>query len=85
MMEHGEHDILGEILSRGVMKNRKFKNQKNRAGVAGPASTDESLTKEQRVEINSIKDALAVARGLSLMEEHQKKRMTKNTPKANSR
>ena len=59
------------------MKNRKFKNQKNRARVVGPASTDESLTKEQRVEINSIKYALAVARGLSLMEEHQKKRMMK--------
>lgn len=73
MLEPGEHDLLQGIKTGSSLKNRKFKNEKNRGG-RGRGEEEPPLNPRVQAELDAIKQAHAEARGPSLMEQHQAKK-----------
>jgi len=80
MMEPGEHDFLQGVMSSGTIKNRKFKNEKNRsaASVQAEAPMDDNVKRE----VDSIIKAHEEARGPSLITQHRKKIAQEKAAKA---
>lgn len=71
MMEPGEHEFLKTIQS-GNLKNRKFKNEKNRSGM-GREEEEVPLDPKVQQEMDAIRRAHADARGPSLLDQHRAK------------
>eukprot|EP00957_Ditylum_brightwellii_P185926 14154925-Ditylum_brightwellii.AAC.1 len=74
MLEPGEHDILSGIKSAGVLKNRKFRNEKVRQRHDDNAEEKIMLSPELQAQIEHIKKVHEEARGPSLIDLHRVKR-----------
>ena len=76
MMTPGEHNFLKGVMSSGVIKSRKFKNEKNRGqAVVSSSSAPPEVPMNPMVQqkIDSIMDAHKAARGPSLVEQHRQR------------
>ena len=88
MMVPGEHNFLkGVMSSGGMMKSRKFKNEKNRSGGGTTSSTMEQKPMNPQIKqtIDSIMDAHQAARGPSLIEQHREQMAQEKAAKAASK
>jgi len=73
MLEPGQHELLQGIKSGGAMKNRTFKNEKNRGQQLSRDQGDVPLDPKVQAEMDAIKQAHAESRGPSLLDQHKQK------------
>uniref|UniRef100_A0A6T7JAS5 DUF3752 domain-containing protein n=1 Tax=Attheya septentrionalis TaxID=420275 RepID=A0A6T7JAS5_9STRA len=82
MMVPGEHDFLeGIVRSGGTLKNRTFKNEKNRGG-GGSEEPAVPLNPKMQAEMDAIMKAHVDARGPSLIEQHRAKKANEKAERA---